>query len=65
MCRHIEAAAMQSLMRFCRVRQSPPEFLAIKEEQANAILIEKSMLMRIKTGSLLEFDYRPSIFFIE
>ena len=56
---------MQSLMRFCRVRQSPPEFLAIKEEQANAILIEKSMLMRIRTGSLLEFDYRPSVFLIE
>jgi hypothetical protein len=24
LCKHIEAQAMQHLMRFCRVRQSPP-----------------------------------------
>ena len=55
---------MQALLRFRRVRQTPPEFLVIKDESPNAIFIEKSMLMRIKTGSFLEFIYRPSDFYI-
>ena len=51
-------------MRFRRVKQSPVEFLVISEHQSS-IFIEKSMLMRITSGIMLEIVYRPSIFFTQ
>jgi hypothetical protein len=43
---------MQHYMRFKRIQQSPAEFIIVEEEQST-VFIEKSILMRIKTGLLL------------